>query len=196
MPRPLSGHFTASTEASLMARFAITRFSPRFIPAVIGAGLFCLAGAGCVSQEDYTALKMSHDNALEQLAAANAAAESAQSVADSLRQQLARGELSGTVDQAMLQNLRDQIAAAEAQRDEWMSKYDELTGKIGQGPALPPELTSQLTAFALANPDLIAFDAATGTVKFKSDVTFASGDAELTPEAKTVIGRFAQILNG
>jgi len=32
-------------------------------------------------------------------------------------------------------------------------------------------------------------------VKFKSDVTFAPGSADVTPKAKDVIGRFASILN-
>ena len=39
------------------------------------------------------------------------------------------------------------------------------------------------------------FDAARGIVKFKSDVTFNSGDAELSARAKDVIDRFAAILN-
>ena len=43
--------------------------------------------------------------------------------------------------------------------------------------------------------DTIEFDRERGLIKFKSDVTFAKGSAELTPQAKTVIGRLAQILN-
>ena len=44
-------------------------------------------------------------------------------------------------------------------------------------------------------PDLVDFDSARGVVKFKSDVTFATGSAEVTPKAQEVITRFAQILN-
>jgi chemotaxis protein MotB len=61
--------------------------------------------------------------------------------------------------------------------------------------ALPPALTNELSAFAQQNPDLVDFDAAKGIVKFKSDVTFATGSAELRPQAKEAITRFAQILN-
>src|SRR5690606_31231895 len=63
------------------------------------------------------------------------------------------------------------------------------------GPALPEVLTNELTEFALANPDFIEFDAKHGIVKFKSDVTFASGDAEVMAGARDVIAKFATILN-
>ena len=76
-----------------------------------------------------------------------------------------------------------------------MNKYESMLGKIGTGPALPEALTSELTQLALQNPDVVTFDADRGIVKFKSDVTFNSGDAELQPGAKTVIDRFAGILN-
>src|SRR5206468_8868986 len=63
------------------------------------------------------------------------------------------------------------------------------------GNALPEPLTNELRAFAAANPDLVDFDAARGIVKFKSDVTFATGSADVTPKAKEAIDRFAAILN-
>mgnify|MGYP006159510053 CR=1 FL=1 len=40
-----------------------------------------------------------------------------------------------------------------------------------------------------------AFDAKNGIVKFKSDVTFATGSAEVTANARQAVQRFAQILN-
>jgi chemotaxis protein MotB len=63
------------------------------------------------------------------------------------------------------------------------------------GTALPAPLSNELQQFANQNPDLVDFDAAHGIVKFKSDVTFASGSAEVTPKAKEAITRFSQILN-
>jgi chemotaxis protein MotB len=74
-------------------------------------------------------------------------------------------------------------------------RYEEAVGKIGVGAALPPQLDSALRDFAAQNPDLVDFDSARGIVKFKSDVTFALGSAEVTPKAKEAIARFAQILN-
>jgi chemotaxis protein MotB len=81
----------------------------------------------------------------------------------------------------------------------WHSKYDDsmkLLGTASVGPnPLGPTLTNELTAFAQQNPDLVEFDANRGMVKFKSDVTFAVGDATVTSKAKEVLNRFASILN-
>jgi chemotaxis protein MotB len=67
--------------------------------------------------------------------------------------------------------------------------------KAGQGPVLPEPLSNALTEFARQNPDLVDFDAARGIVKFKSDVTFATGSSDIQPKARDAIARFAQILN-
>jgi chemotaxis protein MotB len=68
-------------------------------------------------------------------------------------------------------------------------------GKVGKTVVLNPELNNALTEFARQNPDLVDFDSTRGVVKFKSDVTFATGSAELTSQAKVAIDRFATILN-
>jgi chemotaxis protein MotB len=60
---------------------------------------------------------------------------------------------------------------------------------------LPEAVNNALTDFANQNPDLVDFDSARGVVKFKSDVTFNTGSAELRPEVRQAIARFAQILN-
>src|SRR5207237_9004868 len=54
---------------------------------------------------------------------------------------------------------------------------------------------NELVEFARQNPDLVDFDSARGIVKFKSDVTFSPGSAEVTAKAREAIGRFSQILN-
>lgn len=175
-----------------MARTVISHI----VPAAFGAGLFSLAAAGCVSQEDYTALKMDRDNLAEQLADASAEAEGNKQLAEGYKDQIARIASGEQAGDARLANYQDQIAKLESERDELMAQYQAMLERIGTGPALPEVLTNELTAFATANKDLLDFDPERGIVKFKSDVTFASGDAELTADAKGVIGKFAQILNG
>ena len=60
-----------------------------------------------------------------------------------------------------------------------------------EGPPVRAAFASERTAeFARQNRDLVDFDANRGIVKFKSDVTFAPGSAEVTPRAKDVIARF------
>src|SRR5207237_6962717 len=63
------------------------------------------------------------------------------------------------------------------------------------GNALPEQVSNALSDFARQNPDLVDFDSARGIVKFKSDLTFATGSADVTGNAKQAIARFSQILN-
>ena len=56
-------------------------------------------------------------------------------------------------------------------------------------------MNDALQSFANENPGLVDFDSARGIVKFKSDVTFSAGSAEVTSQAQQAIDRFAQILN-
>jgi chemotaxis protein MotB len=66
---------------------------------------------------------------------------------------------------------------------------------IINGAPLPAELNTALTQLATAHPELLEFDSARGIVKFKSDLTFAKGSAELTPQAKAAAGQLANVLN-
>ncbi len=96
----------------------------------------------------------------------------------------------------MLANLTSQISDLQKQNDELSHKYqDAMNRPINAGSPLPVALDSALRNFAAQNPDLVDFDSARGVVKFKSDVTFAAGSADVTPKASEAIGRFAQILN-
>ena len=165
------------------------------IPVVAAATLLTLNTLGCVSKEDYAALKMDRDTLADTLADAQAEAGANGKLADGYKQQLARVANGQNAGDAMTANYQSQIANLTSERDGLMNKYESMLGKIGTGPALPEALTSELTQLALQNPDVVAFDADRGIVKFKSDVTFNSGDAELQPAAKNVIDRFAGILN-
>lgn len=150
---------------------------------------------GCVSQEKYNALKMERDGLYEQLGKAQTDASSARAEADSYKSQLAQIMSAGGNLQALVTNLTQQNADLQARYDDLNRRYAEAMGRVASGPALPPELDNALKNFAAQNPDLVDFDSARGVVKFKSDVTFAVGDAALTPKAKEVIGRFSTILN-
>src|SRR5206468_10707267 len=95
----------------------------------------------------------------------------------------------------MILNLTNQNAEMQKQLDELNRRYADAVSKVGAASPLPQELTNDLSEFARQNPDLVDFDAARGIVKFKSDVTFAPGSAEVTPRAKEVIAKFSTILN-
>lgn len=162
---------------------------------IIGTVVLGIALTGCVSQEKYNALKLDRDGLAEQLAKSQSDASSARAEADSYKNQLALLNQNGGSLQGLVSNLQQQNATLQAQLDELNSKYAEAMNRPAGGTALPQPLSDALSEFARQNPDLVDFDAARGVVKFKSDVTFASGSADVTPKAKEAITRFAQILN-
>ena len=161
---------------------------------IIGTVVLGLALTGCVSQEKYNALKLDRDGLAEQLSKAQSDASSARAEADSYKNQLALLNQNGGSLQGLVNNLTQQNSALQAQLDEINKKYAEALGRTTTR-ALPEPLSNELQKFANENPDLVDFDAVHGIVKFKSDVTFASGSADVTPKAKEAITRFSQILN-
>lgn len=161
---------------------------------LLGLALAGLTLTGCVPNEKYNALKLDRDSLraqLDQAAAEAAAANARAATAESQFGQLAGGANSQT---AMISNLTQQNQALQRQYDDAMRRLEDALSRQG-GIALPEELSNELSEFAKSNPDLVEFDAERGIVKFKSDVTFATGDAALQPQAVEAINRFAAILN-
>jgi len=150
--------------------------------------------SGCVSQEKYNALKLDRDRYAEQLGQAQTEAASATKESEAYKSQL-QAILSGQGSkEGLVNNLQQQNAELQRQLDEVNRRYAEALNRPG-GNALPEPVTTALSEFARQNPDLVDFDSARGIVKFKSDLTFATGSAEITANAKQAIGRFSQILN-
>ena len=167
-----------------------------FVTRLVGISILGIAATGCVSQEKYNALKLAHDGMVERLGEADRESQAAKAEAEAYKQQLAMFGQNGNTKDAMLANLSQQNADLQRQLDEINRRYaDALARPGGGGNALPPVLTDVLEQFARQNPDLVDFDAARGIVKFRSDVTFATGSAEVTAQARAAIQRFAQILN-
>jgi len=154
-----------------------------------------VALTGCVSNEKYQAQKLAHDSLVEQLADAQRDASTARAEADAYKNQLTMLGSNGSSKDAMLVNLQQQNADLQRQLEEMNRNYESAVNKVGTGQVLPPALTNVLEQFAQQYPDLVDFDATKGIVKFKSDVTFSPGSAEVTPNARQAVGRFAQILN-
>ena len=166
-----------------------------FVTRLVGLSVISLGLTGCVSQEKYNALKLAHDGLVERIGEADREAQASKAESEAYKQQLAMFGQNGSGKDAMLLNLTQQNAQLQQQLDDLNRRYAEAVNRVGTGQALPEPLTNVLQQFAQQNPDLVDFDAARGIVKFRSDVTFATGSAEVTPQAKQAIGRFAQILN-
>lgn len=159
-------------------------------------GLASLAGlTGCVPTEKYDAMRLRADGLQTERDQAELRARSAEAKSASYQQQLDQLAASGGSMTGLVGNLQQQNVQLQQQLDDLNRRYADTVGKIGSGPALPVALSNELTRLAAENADVIEFDADRGIVKFKSDVTFASGDAAVQDRAKETIRRFAGILN-
>lgn len=168
----------------------MARMSHWFGVAVLGASL-----VGCVSQEKYNAMKLDRDQLAERLGTSDGQIQSLQAERDAYKNQLSSVLAGGSNQQALVSNLTQQLGNLQSQYDALNRQYEEALSKMGTAIALPAPVTDALNRFAAENPDLVDFDSARGIVKFKSDITFASGSSTLTPRAADAIARFATILN-
>lgn len=147
---------------------------------------------GCVSLDKYNALKLERDQYQERLSQAEKEAGIQRQLAKDLKAQLDALLAAGGENQSLAQTLTRQNADLMSQLEALNKKYlDALAGRH----ALPAEVSNALESLAADFPDVFEFDATRGVLRFKSDVTFASGSAEVTPRAKEVLTKVATILN-
>src|SRR5258708_7704993 len=146
----------------------------------IAVSLISFSAVGCVSTEQYKAVQMDRDRLAEQLAHSEQSKAEALASSGAFKSQLDNIALGANAKDALIVNQSNQIAELQRQNDDLNRKYSESVNRIGTANLLPQPLTDALTAFAAQNPDLVDFDSARGIVKFKSDVTFATGSAVLT----------------
>lgn len=146
---------------------------------------------GCVSLDKYNALKLERDQLAERLPQAEAEARAERERAKLLKDQLDALMGTGTESQSLVQTLKRENADLKAELDRLNKLYQEALGRN----VLPVQVANALQELANQNPDVFEFDAEHGVLRFKSDVTFASGSAEVTPRAKEVLARVASILN-
>lgn len=154
-----------------------------------------LSSVGCVNQDKYNAMRLERDGLRERLEQAQQDTITARTQAASWKSQADQLIAGSGGSTALVVNLQQQNSTLQAQLSDITAKYNDAINRIGQGAPLPAALTSELTTFADQNPELVEFDAKRGTVKFKSDLTFDSGDATLKPTAVSAIDKFAKILN-
>jgi flagellar motor protein MotB len=143
---------------------------------------------GCVAQSKYDQLDQAYRKVLEQNT-------ELQARIDELTQQIKLLEAGPRGD-------RDRIAQLEAERQQLMDQLakaqaalESLGAKSTAVVMLDPETDKALRDFAEANSDLVEYDAARGMVKFRSDLTFGLGSADLTAGAQNTLARLATLLN-
>jgi chemotaxis protein MotB len=162
---------------------------------LVGFTLLSLSVTGCVSQEKYAALKLDRDQLAERLGQSDSQISSLNVERDAYKDQRDRLMSGSGNSQALVANLTQQLGALQGQYDALNRQYEDALKNSTVATPLPPQVTDALNRFAAENPDLVDFDSARGIVKFKSDITFNSGSADVTPRAAEAINRFASILN-
>src|SRR2546429_7173885 len=113
----------------------------------IGLGILGLAVTGCVSQDQYKALKLDRDQLAERLAEADNLAGRSKAEADLLKKQLDALQGGGQTTAGLLSNLTTQNAELTQRLQELNPKYaNALQNGTGTGTALPEPVTNAPTA--------------------------------------------------
>lgn len=165
---------------------------PRLITAVLrtaafAAGLASLAG--CIPQAKYDDLLTSYRSKEQQVLSLQSDLDESRSNEQELRRKLAEAA-------ADLEAMRASLGGEGGDLDAMRARYEELLKKINElETPLPREVEVALADLAAQYPDIFEFDAAKGMLRFKSDVTFDSGSAQLTAKANEVIAKLAPVLN-
>jgi chemotaxis protein MotB len=158
------------------------------LTAVALAVVLAMSSVGCVSQRQYDELDQAYRKSQEQVA-------ELQARIDELNQRIKMLEQDPQTQAKRISELMRERDELLAKLRDLEGKYNELAGRMPVT-ALGPQTDAALRDLASRYPDLLEYDPNTGMIRFKSDVTFALGSADLTARAREVIGRLAPILNG
>jgi chemotaxis protein MotB len=159
---------------------------------ILGISAAFLFAGGCVSEAKYRDLQTQNRTQQERIAALEAEANTARLQLDQLKARLAEAESRGGTD---IDALRQQVAALEKDIAQKQLLITQLQGQLMRGgQALPAELNTMLEDFAKGS-DMITYDPQSGVVKFKSDLLFTPGSADVDPKAREAIKALVGILN-
>ncbi|NLK42609.1 MAG: OmpA family protein [Planctomycetes bacterium] len=167
--------------------------SSRFYGWILSLAIITLVAGGCgVSQQQYEDLQTQNriqQNRLNELE--TALAQCNQSIQEKQRQiEALQGKTGADLEACQALN-----AALETDLEEKKALIAKLQAQLLEGGApLPLELNVKLQEFAQTS-DMIDFDEATGSLKFKSDLLFNLGSDEVQPTAVESLKTLAEIMN-
>lgn len=148
--------------------------------------------SGCIQQEKYDDLKLRNRSQQQRIDTLESELNVTKLKLTQVEKQLAEAAENCSAD---TETLRKKVEALQADIDEKTALITKMQGELVNGrAALSPELTNALQKFAATN-DMIEFDEATGTVKFKSDLLFETGSDIVTAEATGLIQKLCEIVN-
>ncbi|MBM4017069.1 MAG: hypothetical protein FJ288_01870 [Planctomycetes bacterium] len=161
-------------------------------------GLSAFMSVGCVDEKKYNALLMMNRGQEKTIQEKDA------QLAGLNERVAAMTARSGDVNR-LLAEKDDLIAALRQERDATRRAFDELTKAYGDlakrapvvsGVGIPEKVAIEIQALAEQYPDVFDFDAATGRLRFKADLTFDSGSETVKPDAQAALTKLGAILTG
>jgi chemotaxis protein MotB len=147
-------------------------------------------GSGCVQQDRYDSLLTANRSLKEQLVNVEDDLATQEANVSQLRSELASARNQNNTMQTQIGDLQGDLDGQYEQQKALMQRVSRLQ----LGP-LPLDVEQALTELAMKHPDVLAFDAGQGMLRFNSDFTFGLGSVALKPEAKETLALVASILN-
>jgi len=163
---------------------------------VIVVGVVSLAAVGCVDEKKYNAVLLRNREQEKLLA------DKDSQVATLNERVAALTARSGDVNRLIMEK-DDLISSLKQERDATRRAFDDLTKayrdlatmpKSFSGTGIPEKVAIEIQALAAQYPDVFDFDAATGRLRFKADLTFDSGSDAVKPDAKAALTKLGTIL--
>src|SRR5437762_4137828 len=137
---------------------------------LLALGVVGLLLSGCVSRDQYEAVKLERNSLAEQLATAQAGSSADRAAADAWKSQQERLITAGDDKDKALALANKEIAEGQARNRELQSKYEAALNSQGQivmGAALPQDIAGPLETLAREQSGAVEFDAARGILKLK-----------------------------
>ncbi len=151
-----------------------------------------VATTGCISEEQYNDLKAQNRIQQQQIAGMENELGSANLMLNQLQNQLDTCKSESGLGRGAS---GAEIAALENAIKEQEALIGQLQAQLLRMPGpLPPELNLKLQEFA-RNNNIVDFDKDTGILKFKSDLLFAPGSADVEAKAIAAIATLSGIMN-
>jgi chemotaxis protein MotB len=162
--------------------------------------LVASSNSGCVSAAKYRDLETSARNMQAALEKAETELQGERAKAKELQAKLAAAESELQAKNSQIQTLMDARDRLKAAYEALRAEFDKIKGQ-GMTPVtitkvvqLPPALDKLLKEFASKHPEILDYDSARGLLKWKSDLLFDLGSADLKPAALPALQEFAGIL--
>ncbi len=147
---------------------------------------------GCASQQEVEDLKLQNSAQRERIAKLESELQATKLKLDQAQRKLQSAQQKGDIE---ADALRQQVEALEKDLQEKKALIDRLKKQVmAGGVKLPVELNSLLKDFA-ESEDMVTYDESKGMVKFKSDLLFQKGSADVAPSAREAVQSLGRILN-